>query len=80
MKINVSDSISWNFDLNFLTLILLVNSLLLIGFILIQNESSKDSVTSQNTSSSTNPFEKLTWIAFILQLSLLLIKIKTNDF
>ena len=63
-----------------LTLILVINSIVLIGFILNQNESSKDSITNQKSTSFTNPFEKLTWIALILQLSLLLIKIKTNDF
>ena len=63
-----------------LTIIVGINSILLIGFILNQNESSKDSITNQKSSSLTNPFEKLTWIAVILQLSLLLIKIKTTDF
>ena len=63
-----------------LTVILGINSILLIGFILNQNESSKDSITSQKSTSLTNPFEKITWIAVILQLSLLLIKIKTTDF
>ena len=63
-----------------LALIVGINSILLIGFILNQNESSKDSITNQKSTSLSNPFEKLTWIAVILQLSLLLIKIKTNDF
>jgi preprotein translocase subunit SecG len=63
-----------------LTVILGINSILLIGFILNQNESSKDSITNQKSTSLSNPFEKLTWIAVILQLSLLLIKIKTTDF
>ena len=63
-----------------LALIVGINSILLIGFILNQNESSKDSITSQKSTSLTNPFEKITWIAVILQLSLLLIKIKTTDF
>ena len=63
-----------------LTVILGINSILLIGFILNQNESSKDAITSQKSTSLSNPFEKLTWIAIILQLSLLLIKIKTTDF
>lgn len=65
---------------NPLNLILILNSIVIIGFILNQNDSAKDSVTNQNASSSTNPFEKLTWISLFLQLSLLLIKIKTNDF
>jgi preprotein translocase subunit SecG len=63
-----------------LTLILLINSIGIIVLILNQNESSKDSITSQKSTSLTNPFEKITWIAVILQLSLLLIKIKTTDF
>ena len=59
---------------------LLVNSLITIGLILNQNDSAKDSITSSTSSSSVNPFEKLTWGTFVLQLSLLLIKIKTSDF
>ena len=66
--------------LTFLPVILLINSLLIIGLILSQNDSSKDSIMNSNSSSSINPFEKLTWGSLILQLSLLLIKIKTNDF
>ena len=65
---------------NPLNLILIVNSFFIIGFILNQNESSKDSIAKKNSSSLSNPFEKITWILLILQLSLLLIKIKINDF
>jgi preprotein translocase subunit SecG len=60
-----------------LTLILIINSLILIGLILNQNDSSKD---FQNAKSSINPFEKATWASLVFQLSLLLIKIKTFDF
>jgi preprotein translocase subunit SecG len=63
-----------------LPIILWLNSIILIGLILIQNESAKDSVTTSTSSSSMNPFEKFTWGSLILQFSLLLIKIKTNDF
>ena len=63
-----------------LGIILLINSLITIGLILNQNDSAKDSVTSSTSRSSVNPFEKLTWGTFVLQLSLLLIKIKTSDF
>jgi preprotein translocase subunit SecG len=63
-----------------LTLILLINSLVIIVLILNQNDNTKDSVSNQNSSSSNNPLENITWISFILQLSLLLIKIKTTDF
>ena len=51
--------------------ILIVNSILIIGFILNQNESSKDSIAKQNSSSSSNPFEKVTWICLIIELILL---------
>ena len=59
---------------------LLINSFITIGLILNQNDSAKDSITSSTSSSSVNPFEKLTWGTLVLQLSLLLIKIKTSDF
>jgi hypothetical protein len=65
---------------NTLTLILGINSLILIGLILNQNDSTKDSVTNQNSNSLRNPFENITWISLIFQLSLLLIKIKINEF
>jgi len=65
---------------NSLPIFLLINSLLAIGLILNQNDSAKDSITSSTSSSSVNPFERLTWGTLILQLSLLLIKIKTSDF
>jgi hypothetical protein len=63
-----------------LGIVLLINSLITIGLILNQNDSAKDSVTSSTSRSSVNPFENLTWGTFVLQLSLLLIKIKTSDF
>lgn len=61
-----------------LTVILIINSLSLIGLILIQNESVKDTMGTQK--SSTNPFELWTWGFFILQLLVLLIKVKSNDY
>ena len=54
-----------------------MNSFLTIGFILNQNESTKDSMTPQ--SSSSNPLEILTWGSLFAQLILLLIKIKISD-
>jgi hypothetical protein len=65
---------------NSLNLIILLNSLIILGLILNQNDSAKDSVTTQSSSAASNPLEKLTWVSLILQLSLLLIKIKTNAF
>jgi preprotein translocase subunit SecG len=49
---------------NSLTFILAINSLVLIGLILNQNDTSKESISNQNSSSSTNPFENLTWIKY----------------
>jgi uncharacterized protein with PQ loop repeat len=63
-----------------LTFLLLINSILIILLILNQNDNIKDSITNQNSNSSNNPLENITWISFLFQLSLLLIKIKTNDF
>jgi uncharacterized membrane protein len=65
---------------NPLNLIVILNSIVIIAFILNQNDSAKDSVSTQNSSASRNPLENLTWVSLILQLSLLLIKIKTSDF
>jgi preprotein translocase subunit SecG len=63
-----------------LEIIVLINSVLLIGLVLTQNENTRNSITTQSSNLSTNPFEKLTWISVFLQLTLLLIKIKNNDF
>lgn len=64
-----------------LTILLLMNSFVTIGFILNQNESTKDSMTAQTQSSSslTNPLEILTWGCLFVQLFLLLIKIKVVE-
>lgn len=69
-----------NDSINPLTLLLIFNSVLIIALILAQNESAKDSITTQNSNSSKNPFENLTWVSFFLQIILLLIKIKTVNF
>lgn len=63
-----------------LTLMILINSAITITLILNQNDSSKDATTNQNSSSLANPLENVTWICFILQLILLLIKTKITDF
>lgn len=67
-------------SINTLTIILGINSIILIGLILNQNDSSKDSVTNQKSNSSINPFEKITWISLSLEFIVLLIKIKNNVF
>jgi uncharacterized membrane protein len=63
-----------------LPIILLANSIVAIVLILSQNDSAKDSITTSTSNSTMNPLEKLTWGSLVLQFSLLLIKIKTNDF
>ena len=63
-----------------LPVLLIINSIVIISLILNQNDSAKDSITSSTASSSINPLERFTWGTLILQLSLLLIKIKTSDF
>lgn len=64
---------------NSLPFFLIINSIFILGLILSQNDSAKDSITS-SPSSSINPFQRFTWGSLVLQFSLLLIKIKTNDF
>jgi|TARA_Y200000002_G_scaffold341035_1_gene311959 hypothetical protein len=64
---------------NSLNIILTVNSILTIGLILNQNESAKDSLTTQNSSSVSNPFESVTWVCLIIQLIILLIKFKVVE-
>lgn len=66
--------------INPLIVILILNSFLIIGLILNQNEVTKSTITAQSSSSAKNPIEQLTWVSLILQLNLLLIKIKINDF
>jgi hypothetical protein len=64
-----------------LTLILIGNSFVTLVLVFNQNDSPKDAISSsQNIGSSPNPFEKATWICFISQLILLLIKTKLTDF
>jgi uncharacterized protein with PQ loop repeat len=65
---------------NFLPFLFIMNSIFLLFLIFNQNDSAKDSVTTQNSTSLENPFEKITWISFSFQFVILLIKIKTTDF
>lgn len=65
--------------INSFTLILLINSIFLIGLILNQNDSAKDSSSNQTSRSLLNPLEKFTWVGLIIQLILLLIQLKITD-
>tara|TARA_Y100000287_G_C14001385_1_gene247657 strand:- start:274 stop:471 length:198 start_codon:yes stop_codon:yes gene_type:complete len=62
---------------NSVTIFLLINSLLIIGLISIQNESKDNNNTQSST--TTSPLEILTWGMVILELILLLIKLKINE-
>lgn len=64
---------------NIVTFLLILNSVILIGLILNQNESAKDA-TSNTTTQITNPLEKLTWLCLFMELVLFLIKSKFNTF
>jgi hypothetical protein len=63
-----------------ITIFLIGNSLLTITLILNQNESVRDNASTQNATSNSNPLEKFTWVCFLFQLFLLLIKTKLTDF
>ena len=65
-------------ETNPLIILLIMNSLFLIGSILNQNET-KDPGSIQSTSSSTSPLEIVTWISLFLQFTLLLIKLKFEN-
>lgn len=72
----LAEMIEFNDSLPFF---LIINSIFILGLILSQNDSAKDSITS-SPSSSINPLQRFTWGSLVLQFGLLLIKIKTNDF
>jgi hypothetical protein len=60
--------------MNLFFLFLVGNSILILGFILNQNETTKDS-----TKTNVSPFEKPTWIGLFFQFFLLLIQTKLVD-
>ena len=60
-----------------ISLILLVlNSIILTGFILSQNDTKQN---NQNIQSTMNPLAKITWISTILEIFLLLIQLKITE-
>ena len=65
--------------MNLLNLALLFNSLVIIGFIFNQNESSKELIVIGNYSALGNLFENLTWASLTIHLGLLFIKAKTQN-
>lgn len=64
--------------LNPVSLILIINSIIIISLVLSQNETSKDSVSQNN--SRTSPIEIILWISIIFEILLLLITEKITDF
>jgi hypothetical protein len=55
---------------------LVLNSILLTGFILSQNDTKQN---NQNIQSTMNPLAKITWISTILEIFLLLIQLKITE-
>jgi hypothetical protein len=64
--------------LNLLTIILLINSVLLIGLILTQNETSKDATSNSGTIEISNPLQNFTAIIVFFQFLLFILKLKEN--
>jgi preprotein translocase subunit SecG len=64
--------------LNFLTIILLINSILLIGLILNQNETSKDATSNSGTIEISNPLQNFTALIVFFQFILFILKLKEN--
>ena len=62
-------------ETNPLSVLLIFNSVFLIGSIMNQNET-KDHGNIQSSSTITSPIEVVTWITLLYQIILLLIEIK----
>ncbi len=65
-------------EINPLTILLILNSIFLIGLIITQNET-KDPGSIQSNSTTTSPVELVTWISLAFQFILLLIRIKLEN-
>jgi hypothetical protein len=65
-------------SLNSFSLLLVVNSLFIIGLVLTQNDNTKDSANQNN--SRTSPLEIIIFVNIIFQLILLLISSKITEF
>ena len=63
-----------------LTVILGINSILLIGFILNQNESSKDTTSNSGATEIASPLQNITWFCVFIEFSLFLLKSKSTEF
>lgn len=56
---------------NSFTYALVLNSIVLIGLIFTQNDTSKDSLNIQKSTNISTPIEKTTWISLFIQIFLL---------
>jgi preprotein translocase subunit SecG len=66
-------------QINFLTIVLIINSIFLILLIFNQNDNVKNAAinkSSGGSSSLENPFEQFTWFSLLFQLLILLFKVK----
>ena len=61
---------------NLSLILLIINSILLLGLILSQNEVKQN---TQNVRSTMNPLAKITWVSTITQIFLLLIQLKVTE-
>jgi hypothetical protein len=62
-------------EMNFLSVLLIFNSVFLIGSIMNQNDT-KDQGSIQSSLTTTSLAETVTWISLLYQIVLLLIKLK----
>lgn len=58
----------------------LFNNLAILLFILNQNESEKNITRNNSSNAFKNPLENLTWISLMIQLIVLIIKMKIRQF
>lgn len=61
---------------NLSLILLIINSIFLIGLILSQNDVKQN---TQNIRSTMNPLAKITWVSTIAQIFLLLIQLKVTE-
>jgi hypothetical protein len=61
---------------NLSLILLIINSILLTGLILSQNDVKQN---TQNIRSTMNPLAKITWVSTITQILLLLIQLKVTE-
>lgn len=63
-----------------LPFLLIMNNILTITLIVNQNENTKDFTNNKISTFSSNPLEKITWICVLIEILLLLLKVKVLSF